>query len=402
MKERFVMDSHTSVETPAAGALAAGDGATRHGRRRWRVAVIVAGIVIAGGAGTAIAAQAGRFRGSGHAAASGTSNISTATVTQRSLTQQTSVNATLGYAGSYTVTGKATGTLTWLPAVGQVIRQGQVLYRIDNGTPVVLLNGSVPDWRALNEGTRGQDASQLNRDLVALGYASSADIATLGRDYFSWETKSALQQLQSALGISDPSGSLPLGQAVFEPTALRVTTVTGQLGGLGAGPVLTATSTTPVVNIALDPSLQTEVKDGDKVTITLPDGTSTPGKVSSVGTVATSPSPSGSSGSGSGNSGSSATIPVQVKLTDPKAAAGLDQAQVTVNITTGSVSDALVVLVTALVAQPGGGYAVEEVTAAGGRRLVPVTPGLFDAINGLVQVTGSGLAPGQRVVVPSA
>jgi hypothetical protein len=403
MKERSVMDSHASVETPAAGALAAGDADTRRGRRRRWVAVIVAGIVIAGGAGTAIAAQAGLFRGSGHAAASGTSNVSTATVTQRSLTQQTSVNATLGYAGSYTVTGKAAGTLTRLPAVGQVIRQGQVLYRIDNGTPVVLLSGSVPDWRALSEGATGQDVSQLNHDLVALGYASSADIAALGWDYFSWETKYALQQLQSALGISDPSGSLPLGQAVFEPTALRVTTVTGQLGGQGAGPVLTASSITPVVNIALDPSLQTEVKDGDKVTITLPDGTTTPGVVSSVGTVATSSSSSGSSGSAnSGNSGGSATIPVRVKLTDPKAAAGLDQAQVTVNITIGSVSDALVVPVTALVAQPGGGYAVEEVTASRGRRLVPVTPGLFDDVDGLVQVTGSGLAPGQRVVVPSS
>jgi hypothetical protein len=393
MEERAMVDTHATGETPTADALATGHGGTRRGRRR-RVAVIVAGIVIAGGAGTAIAAQTGLFHGSGHAAASGNGNVSTATVTRRSLTSQHSVNATLGYAGSYTVTGKATGTITWLPAVGQVIRQGQVLYKVDNGTPVVLLYGSVPDWRALSGGVTGEDVSQLNRDLVALGYADRADITALGWDYFSWETRYALQQLQSALGISDPPGSLPLGQAVFEPTALRVTTVTGQLGGHEAGPVLTATSTTPVVTIAMDPSLQTEVKDGDKVTITLPDGTTTPGVVSSVGTVATS--------SGPGGSGGSATIPVQVTLSDPKAAAGLDQAQVTVNITTGSVSDALVVPVTALVAQPGGGYAVEEVTASGGRRLVPVTPGLFDDVDGLVQVTGSGLAPGQRVVVPSA
>jgi len=37
----------------------------------------------------------------------------------------------------------------------------------------------------------------------------------------------------------------------------------------------------------------------------------------------------------------------------------------------------------------------------GGRHLVPVTLGLFDDAAGLVQVSGSGLAAGQRVVVPN-
>jgi hypothetical protein len=218
--------------------------------------------------------------------------------------------------------------------------------------------------------------------------------AAAGWDYFSWETKYGLEQLQSALGISNPRGSLPLGRAVFEPRALRVTSVSAHLGGPGAGPVLGATSTAAVVTISLDPTLQGEVKAGDQVTVTLPDGTTTPAVVSSVGDVAT----TSSSGSGSGGS---AAIPVQVRLLHPKAAAGLDQAAVTVNVTTGHVKDALVVPVTALIAQAGGGYSVEEVTASGGRRLVPVTPGLFDDVDGLVQVTGSGLAPGQRVVVPS-
>jgi hypothetical protein len=254
---------------------------------------------------------------------------------------------------------------------------------------VVLLYGHVPDWRALSEGVTGQDVSQLNHDLVALGYANRADIETLGWDYFSWETMWALTQLQTALGVSDPTGTLPLGQAVFKPVALRVTAVSAQLGGPGTGPVLTATSTIPVVTVNLDTSMQGEVKAGDAVTVTLPSGATTPGTVSQVGTIAS----SGSSGP---------TIPVQVTLSHPNATAGLDQAPVTVNITTGSVADALVVPVTALVAQPGGGYAVREVTASGGRRLVPVTPGLFDEVSGLVQVTGAGLAAGQRVVVPSS
>ena len=49
-----------------------------------------------------------------------------------------------------------------------------------------------------------------------------------------------------------------------------------------------------------------------------------------------------------------------------------------------------------------GGKAVEVVEANKTHRLVPVTPGLFDDAQGLVQVAGGGLAVGQRVVVPAS
>ena len=73
-----------------------------------------------------------------------------------------------------------------------------------------------------------------------------------------------------------------------------------------------------------------------------------------------------------------------------------------VGITTDSVPDALVVPVTALLAQSGGGYAV-EIASAGTKNnhLIPVSLGLFDDADGLVQVTGSGLTAGQQVVAPS-
>ena len=143
----------------------------------------------------------------------------------------TPVTATLGYAGSYTVTGQGSGTLTWLPSAGQVIRQGQVLYKTDNGSPVVLLYGSVPAWRALYEGDTGQDVSQLNHDLVALGYARRADVVSLGWDYYSWETAYGVQLLEEHLGVAWPTGSLTLGQVVFKPQALRVAQVTGAWAG---------------------------------------------------------------------------------------------------------------------------------------------------------------------------
>jgi hypothetical protein len=197
------------------------------------------------------------------------------------------------------------------------------------------------------------------------------------------------------------TGTLGLGQAVFLPTATRVTSLTGSLGGPAqpGGTVLAATSTTRQVSIALDASRQSEVAVGDKVTITLPNDQTTPGVISSVGTVASAGS-SGSSGS-SGSGSSSPTITVLVKPTDPAATGAWDQASVNVTITTASATNVLVVPINALLAQPGGNYAVEVVDASGVHRLVVVTLGIFDDANGLVQASGSGLAAGQRVVVPN-
>jgi hypothetical protein len=373
----------------------------RRGRGRRAAAGAVVVVLAAGGVA---AWRAGVFdpNGSPGPAAGGAPAPATATVTRRDLTATTPVTATLGYAGSYTVTGRGGGTLTWLPSAGQVIRQGQALYRVDNGSPVVLLYGAVPDWRPLSVGDTGADVSQLNHDLVRLGYAGSADISALGWDYYSWETRYGVQQMEEHLGVSSPPGSLPLGQVVFEPGALRVSQVTGSLGNPAGGPVLDATSTRHVVAISLDASQQAEVKTGDKVTVTLPDGRTTPGTVSWVGQVATS---SGGSGD-NGGSDSTATIPVTVTLTHPAVAGTLDQAPVTVGVTTGSVKNALAVPVGALLAQvnaegeAGGGYAVEVVGAGNTRHLVPVRVGpVFDDADGLVQVSGA-LRPGQRVVVP--
>jgi multidrug efflux pump subunit AcrA (membrane-fusion protein) len=352
---------------------------------------LAAGLVVVLAAGGAVGAWgAGVFApaGSSGSGPPGRPAPATQTVIREDLSATTPVSATLGYAGSYPVTGPGGGTLTWLPPVGQVIGQGRVLYRVDNGSPVVLLYGGVPAWRDLGEGVTGADVSQLNHDLVALGDAARSEISAAGWGYFSWETAGGVQKLEEHLGVSAPPGSLALGQVVFEPEAIRVSRVTGSLGGPAAGPVLAATSDRHQVSIPLDASQQSQVKAGDTVSVTLPDGRTTPGVVSSVGTVAV-------------TSGSATTIPVEVKLKNPRAAGTLDQAPVTVNITTGTAPSALAVPVTALLAQSSGGYVVEVVGAGGTRRYVPVRPGLFDDASGLVQVSGA-LTPGQRVVVAAS
>jgi hypothetical protein len=275
-----------------------------------------------------------------------------------------------------------------------------VLYWVDD-TPVVLLYGSTAAYRRLAEGAAaadvtGKDVRQLNRDLVALGYASRADLDP-SSDEFGWATKAGVEKLQEHLGV-DQTGELDLGQVVFLPTAARVTDVHATLGGPGTGRVLSATSTTRQVSVDLDAGLQSQVKNGDKVTITLPDNSTTPGVVSLVGTVASTPSSSGSGGSGS----SSPTVSLHIRPTRPADTGRLDQAPVQVAITTRTVHNALAVPVNALLALAGGGYAVEVAVADGTHHLVQVHRGLFDDAAGLVQVTGPGLAAGQHVVVPAS
>ncbi len=281
-----------------------------------------------------------------------------------------------------------------------MVSEGQVPYGV-NDQPVVLLYGQTPAYRTLAEGASatdvtGPDVEELNADLVALGYVTPTELSPTS-DQFSWWTKIGVERLQAALGVTQ-NGTLALGQAVFLPTAARVTAVSATLGGL-ASPgqtVMSAASTTRQVSIALDAAQQSEVAVGDKVTITLPNNENTTGVISVVGTVATTPSSNSPS-----SSGSSPTITVLVNPSDPAATGTWDQAPVEVLITTGVVANVLVVPVDALLALSGGGYAVEVVGVDEVHRLVPVSLGLFDDAEGTVQVAGSGLTSGQRVVVPA-
>lgn len=345
--------------------------------------------------------------------------VGTAQVERRTLSAIVSQAGTLTYraradGSPYSVLNRARGTFTKLPAAGLVIRQGHVLYRVDD-RPVVLLRGSTPAYRTLSVGASGPDVAELNADLVALGYATRAQLSPKFNS-FGPITTAAVMKLQGALGVSE-NGTLTLGQAVFAPAALRVTSVSAQLGASArAGEtVIHGSSAIRQVQVELSASEQTAMAVGDKVSITLPDNRSTPGVVSSVGAVAICPSSSASGGgsgpssaapgtdtcSSGGSQSSTPTISVGVTPSHPAATGKWDQAPVQVGITTASVPNALVVPVTALLARPGGSYAVEVVGAGARNHLVRVSLGLFDDAEGLVQVTASALAAGQEVVVPT-
>ena len=382
-------------------------------RRTWFLAGAAALVAISVAGGVVALSSAGQAT----PAAQG-QPASTVKVEKRALSAMVSLDGTLTFqarsdGSAYSVINQRQGTYTELPEPGQVISQGQVLYRVNDGA-VVLLYGSTPAYRALSAGSTGADVAELNADLVALGYAPSAQLSPTSATFGS-ATTAAVEKLQAALGMTQ-NGTLSLGQAVFEPSVVRVTTLSAPLGGStqSGQTVMQATSTTRQVEFALDASHQSDVAVGDKVTITLPNNQTTPGVVSLVGTVATCPQSSTSGGSSSsaaalgtdicssGSTGNSVTptITVDVTPSDPAATGTWDQAPVQVTITTASVPSALVVPVTALLARSGGGYAVEVVDPEATHDLVSVSLGLFDDADGLVQVTNSKLAAGQEVVVP--
>lgn len=359
--------------------------------RRGRLIPVVAVIVLlaAGGAYLAITDP---FQAD---PATATANRGTvagiAQVTKGNLSARTMQSGTLSYAGSYKVINKASGTLTNLPAVGDVIPEGKVLYRVD-GEPVVLLRGDhVPAYRALSWGTEGADVKQLNAALVELGYAKKSYLDPTD-DYFGRQTYYAVRRLQDAVGLT-VTGELALGQAVFLPAKnIRITQVDG-VPGASAAPnqsIMQASSTSRQVTVSLRASQQTTVAEGDTVTITLPSGKTTAGTVSSVGKVAVK------------GDDDNTTIDVLITPSKPEETGQLDQAPVQISITSDTVKDVLSVPVNALLALAGGGYAVEVVDAAGAHRLVAVTTGLFDDSVGRVEVSGDGLSAGQNVVVPAS
>jgi peptidoglycan hydrolase-like protein with peptidoglycan-binding domain len=359
-------------------------------RRGRPAAIAVTGVALAAAAGFG---ARGLWPGGPHPAATAAVPVATAVVVRTDLSARQPVAGTLGYLGLFTVASEADGgLLTWLPAPGDVVGRGRPLFAVD-GQPVTLLYGQVPAWRGFAPGmSPGPDVSQLQRNLAALGFGPGQADGQYG-----WSTEAAVERWQRARGLP-VSGTIPLGEVAFLPGPLRVTAVTQPLGGtVAAGTsVLTGTSLTPGVQVSLTVG-GPAVRPGDRVLVTLPNGTTTvPGTVRSVGSVAAPPAGGPGTSGGAASGAAPDVIPVIIAIGAP-VPAGLDQAPVQVAITEQRADNVLAVPVTALLAEPDGGYAVQVAGPHG--LLVPVTTGIFDDASGLVAVTGPGLAPGLSVTV---
>ncbi|MFD1118104.1 peptidoglycan-binding protein [Sphaerisporangium aureirubrum] len=320
--------------------------------------------------------------------------VTSAPVTLGDVTSRVSLPGVLGFDGDRSVvSGLPPGVVTAAPRPGAVLRRGARLFAVA-GVRATLLYGTVPAYRRFAPGMGdGRDVEQLERNLSALGM-DPGRVMTVDR-HFSTATAAAVRRWQAARGLSAArrTGTLDLGEVVFLPGPARVARVVaapGTLAGPGAR-MLTATSTTRVVRVALPTDRRHQVRAGDRVEV-LPPGATRPvrGRVRAVGEVA----------AAAGQEGGTATVPVTITLIRPGAAfTGLDLAPVQVGIVGERRRGVLTVPVTALLARPGGGYQLAVLDGAA-RRLLPVEPGLYDEDAGTVEVTGGGLREGARVEVP--
>jgi membrane fusion protein, multidrug efflux system len=342
-------------------------------RRGW---LLLGAVLVAAGAVAIVLASQGGSNSPSVGAAT-----ATASVERRTLVDRASESGELDYADKTTLAGKVQGTITWLPGAGSSVHRGGTLYRVDDQS-VALMYGRLPAWRPFSAGmSDGPDVKELERNLVRLGY----DPGTVD-DHFSSSTAAAVKQWQKDEGL-DRTGTIELGRVVFAAGAQRVGDVTASVGGQATGSLMGLSSTRHVATANVDAAQQTLLHKGERVLVELPSGEQVSGRISSVSRVAES----------SQQSNSGATIAIEVSFPSRTRLPDLDQAPVAIKIAQQRERNVLSVPITALLAQPGGGFSV-EVVSAGRHTFVPVETGLF--ASGFVQVSGRGLAPGTRVVVP--
>jgi peptidoglycan hydrolase-like protein with peptidoglycan-binding domain len=315
-----------------------------------------------------------------------TAETATATVERRDLVDRESVDGTLGYADAAPLTAGAAGTVTGLPEPGRVIGRGRSLYELDGEPAAWLLYGELPAWRDFAPGMAdGEDVRQLERNLRALGHDPDRDMTI--DDEWTWATTAAVQRFEEERGLTE-DGTLARGEVVFRPGRARVGEVRAALGQPVApgGEIAQLSTTRREVTVDLDATRQSLAREGDEVTVEMPNGRTVRGRIADVGKVAEQPAAEDAE----------PTIEVTVELRGRAArGSGFDQAPVDVGFAVERREDALVVPVTALLARSGGGFAV-EVVERGGTRLVDVEPGMY--AEDAVEVEGDGLREGMRVV----
>ena len=315
----------------------------------------------------------------------------TATVTKGDLVGETTVQGTLHYADSYTLKSAFEGIVTALPTPGTTLTQGSHVYTVA-GNNTYLLHGATPAGRAFEEGmSDGEDVTQLETALSELGYFEATPNA-----HFDWNTIAAIKKWQKALSLPQ-SGSLPLGTVLFAPEDLRIGALKARVGDNATmeTELFTASSSRQVISANLKLSDQALGVVGNSVTVRLPgSAATTTGTITSV-----EPPREKDSEEGSKETTKERIIPITVTPDDTSALEGLQEASVSLGLTSQTRTGVLSVPLGALVALSTDQFGVEVVDEKGEIRRVPVTVGLFAGDR--VEVSGDEIAEGQRVVVPN-
>ncbi|MFJ9589101.1 efflux RND transporter periplasmic adaptor subunit [Streptomyces acidicola] len=372
-------------------------------------------------------------------------------VSRTDLSDTREMEGTLGFGAARIVKGSDGGRVTWLPAVGASVTRGKQLYRVDDRPAVVFYGSTPLYRTLDSIGSVGRDVRVVADNLKALGYdigsqpatgttvrpqapASGASTdeepQTEGKDPTASPGPSgagknadepagrpsassrpgtdstppraitvkegdgvltaslidAIKRWQPKAGM-EPTGVLDVNDVVVTTGAARVGKVNAQLGADASADLLTITATTKTVTIPVDALDAGSIKKGQKVSVTLPDQSTTPGEVSAISTIIQ----GAADAEGGGSGDPSQQLNVTVSLQDADAVQDVDAAKVQVQFAAETRKGVLTVPVGALLALSEGGYALR--TPEG--KLLPVETGLF--AKGLVEVSGPGIAVGVKV-----
>jgi peptidoglycan hydrolase-like protein with peptidoglycan-binding domain len=370
--------------------------------------IAVALVLVGGGSAFAVHAHDGHRPPAVQPAAA---TVATATVVRTDLSDYWTESGTVGYRKQRTLRGVEAGVLTWLPRSGSTIARGGTLYRVGD-RPVTLFYGSSPMFRDIaTVGTVGRDVKVLADNLRALGYrigqqpdpgtpvtlqsspapapsrTPSDPIVVTSQDaVFTQSLKDAVKRWQAAQGIRPATGTVALGDILVLPGSVRVGAASAQLGDDATGNLMAISDQTKAVSVDIDASRADDIRAGQKVLITLPDSSTTGGTVSSV---------SNDVQAGPADSSDGPKVRVVVAVAKASAIRDISSADVDVRFTGTTEHGVLAVPVGALLALRGGGYGVQ----ISGGALTAVKVGLF--ADGMVQVTGQGIAAGSKVVTTS-
>ena len=423
-----------------------GDGAGAR-RPRTTVVVVTLAVLLTGGVGAGLV-----WAGSGggqDTASKNTLRVKTVAVTRTNLSDTRQMEGTLGFGASRSLKGADGGRVTWLPAVGTTVKRGKQLYRVDD-RPVVVFYGSTPMYRRLDTvGSVGRDVRVVADNLRALGYdigtqptpgtlvqpeapretAAPGTSAPKGRETAEKDPApgssgspdagkgaaepagpssaapspirvkrgdgvltasliAAIKRWQPTAGMQ-PTGVLDIPDVVVTVGAVRVGNLKARLGDDSSADVMTVTATDKTVTVPVDALDMGTIQRNEQVGVTLPDQSTTAGKVEEISTIIN------SAGDEGGADGSPAQLNVTVSLKDLRAVRDVDAAKVQVQFEAETRKNVLVVPIGALLALSEGGYGVQ----IPGGKLVAVRTGLF--AKGLVEVSGSGITEGTKVETTS-
>ena len=340
-------------------------------------------VVVALGVGTSVVLTR-VSAGSSVAAPQGPAPADTTVVVKANLADQRAISGKLGYGSETTLAGRKQGTITELPNGGAVVECGGTVYKVD-AKPVPLFCGSIPLYRPVGPGMdKGPDVKMVEENLKKFGYGSGLGTPD---EKFTAATEAAIKKWQKALGL-DQNGTINPGDVIITAGPFRISTVTAQLGGQGAGDLLKYTGVNRGVVVQLKSDQRDLAKVGAKVMV-VAGGKSVAGTITRIEEAPPDSNPMP-------GSSSDTKFNVSITVDDPSKITADDGTSVDVSFTASNHENVLAVPVGALVALAEGGYAVE---LADTHKFVKVELGLFSG--GKVEVSGPDVREGMRVVTTS-